>query len=272
MKLIKKKIGQLIRYINKVYQFFKPFIQKRNYLGYNVYYSKGTSLMERLKEKNSIYEPEACTIIHKHLKNKKNPNFIDVGANIGLISLYVLRNFPSTKIYAFEPGPHQHELFKRTIRKNDLNNNIILYRTALSNFEGTTDFYVHDTKDVSGDGFLDTHRAGASKKIQVCTMRLDDWWNSVGKPQIDFIKIDTEGAELWVIEGAKELIKKCKPIILTEMNRLNYVNYPYNEFDVLNLINTYGYIVYNEVNEVVDRNKLEYCQQKNIDSYYCVPI
>jgi hypothetical protein len=96
MKLIKKKIGQLIRYINKVYQFFKPFIQKRNYLGYNVYYSKGTSLIERLKEKNSIYEPEACTIIHKHLKNKKNPNFIDVGANIGLISLYVLRNFPST--------------------------------------------------------------------------------------------------------------------------------------------------------------------------------
>jgi FkbM family methyltransferase len=183
----------------------------------------------------------------------------------------VLRNVPNVKIYAFEPGPHQFELFRMTIDRNELKHRIILYKTAISNVKGTLDFFVHNTKDVSGDGFIDTLRAGASKIIRVPTMPLDQWWLDENKPQIDFIKIDTEGAELWILQGAKELISTCKPIILTEMSDLNYINYPYSEIDVLNLLNNYNYIVYNEKREITDLNNLRTFQEKKIYTYYCIP-
>jgi precorrin-6B methylase 2 len=54
------------------------------------------------------------------LTKAATPTFLDVGANIGLMTLNVLASVPSARIHAFEPGPDQRSLLERTIAANRL--------------------------------------------------------------------------------------------------------------------------------------------------------
>jgi FkbM family methyltransferase len=259
------------RILHFIIEHFTPFIRTKKYLGFELYYSRGTSLVNRIKQKNTIYEQSTCELIKSQLEQKPNPVIIDIGANIGLISLYIANRIKNAKIYAFEPGPHQFNLFQKTISKNNLGAIIDLSNIALSNSEGFAVFHVHNTRDVSGDGFIDTERAGQTKKINVKVCRLDKWWYERNKLFVDLIKIDTEGAELWVLQGAIELIKTCRPVIITEINHINYKNYPYNEYDVLNFIFELGYDIYEEGGVLVTSANLSGFQKRNIDTYLCIP-
>jgi FkbM family methyltransferase len=200
---------------------------------------------------NRIYEKDTCDFLEKSVKTIDNPIFIDVGANIGLISLYMLKKIPNIKIYSFEPSPHQCSLFKRTIEENNIANKVELYDLALSNKEGVVNFFAHET-GCPADGLKDTGRGGEGKNIQVNATKLDTWWKEKGKPKINLIKIDTEGAELLVLEGAIELLKECRPDIFFEMQEINYKVYGYSYFDVLNFFKNIQFSVYTESGEVLN--------------------
>jgi FkbM family methyltransferase len=172
-----------------------------------------------------------------------------VGANIGLTSLNVFSELKGINIYAFEPGPHQYSLFKRTIEENGLNT-IHLSSFALSEKEGLADFIVHSSEHASGDGFVDTGRAGKGNTIQVRTITLDSWWEKNRKPSIAAIKIDAEGSEFWILKGAQALIEKERPLILMEFYPPHFANYPFSELDVLHWFAQNGYQVFS-----VDHNQ-----------------
>ena len=157
--------------------------------------------MSRLQSASDLYEPELVAALWTEMEHRQARVFLDIGANIGLISLAVLKRFPRLRIEAFDPGPHQCQLFTATIQYNRLESQIHLHQVALGDREGETDFFVHADEHVSGDGLVDTGRAGSAKKIQVPMQRLDVWWRGAGKPDIPVVKIDTEGAELLVLKG-----------------------------------------------------------------------
>ncbi len=242
-----------------------PFIRYRNYLGFKLFYScskQGTGIVNHVMM-NRIYEKDTCKILEKSLEKIKNPVFIDVGANIGLISLYVLNKFPSSKIFAFEPSPHQHELFEKTIESNNIEDRLKLYNFALSNKEGELSFFVHNEANCSGDGLIDTGRGGSGKNIRVQTTPLDIWWNQNDRPSIDLIKIDTEGAELLVLEGSKEILSKCSPDIFFEMQKNNYRVYNYTWIDIYNLLTSFGYSIKTEHGEKFTLETAEILMKKN---------
>ncbi|MEL6555585.1 MAG: FkbM family methyltransferase, partial [Cyanobacteria bacterium J06621_11] len=134
----------------------KPFVRTIKYKNIDLYYSKGTSIVEKHSANpvrfGGTYELLETIAIVDRLKSNSQPVLIDVGANIGLISINVLDLLPTTKIYAFEPGPHQYSLFKRTIDANALENKIVLSQKAIGKEEGTLSFAVHNNKHSSGDG------------------------------------------------------------------------------------------------------------------------
>ena len=205
-------------------------------------YSKGTSLIERI-HRGKTYEPKLTNKLVDVLKGVQEPVFLDIGANIGLISLNLLSNIDNLRIYAFEPGPHQYQYLSKTICDNDLSKQVKLYQEALSNKPGVTSFSVHTSKHASGDGILDTGRSGSTKLIDVKCNTLDNWWESIGLTHIDLIKIDSEGAELWILEGARNLLANSKPIICLEINNENLSPYPYNELDILGYLSGLNYIL-----------------------------
>jgi FkbM family methyltransferase len=266
---------RLLRAAKKIFKLFvdylKPFIRKKKYRKYILYYSRGTSLINHIA-RTKIYEPELSSFIVRTLQlSGDKPIFVDVGANIGLITLNVLAELPKTIIYAFEPGPHQYSLFKKTIEANNLNDRVFLNNKALSNKQGRSRFAVHETKHSSGDGFLFTGRAKSARYIFVDCQTLDDWWKINNKKNIKLIKIDTEGSELMVLEGAEKVIENCQPFIVLEIWPKNLEVYPYGVEDILSWFNKQNYIVYTLNGHVVNSFNI----QKYLglfDSFVAFPI
>ena len=108
-----------------------------------------------------------------------------------------------------------------------------------------------------GDGFKDTNRAGTTQTVTVETKRFDDWWSEKNKPHIDFIKIDTEGAELMILQGAQEFITLVKPILLIEIVSKNLEPYAYNQYDILNHLEIIGYILVTISGTKIDQQNID---------------
>jgi len=276
MRLFSRITRRIFKILNRIKNLlmelkerFEPFIQHMDYFGFNLYYSRGTSLVRMLKEENGIYEKKTCELLVHAIADKGGATFIDIGANIGLISLYFLSKIPNSTIFAFEPGPHPYKLFSDTIEQNKLEKNIKLFNCALSDKIGKTQFFTHVTKHSSGDGFKDTKRAGKTKKIEVDATTLDKWWYENSKPFIDIIKIDTEGAELLVLMGGYELLVKCKSFIILEICMLNYKSYDYQAKDVVNYLQSINYSVFTENGELITKD-IDYYQYMGVYTYYCM--
>jgi FkbM family methyltransferase len=261
LSFLKKLRLKLNKYLNLSLRWIKnnlgPMDRSINYQGYKLLFSKGTSIIEQFD--NGIYERKFVQKLQNELVKIQNDNlnFIDVGANIGLISLPVLSKFPQAHIYAFEPGPHQFSYLFKTIKANKLTSRISLSDYALSDHKGSTFFYSHSRQHVSGDGLIDTGRAGESKKIKVKLDTLDHWWKHNKRPNISCLKIDTEGAELYVLQGAREMITATKPIIFFEMQEVNLKVYPYKAVDLIRWLSNQKYDVFTLDDEVVNQKNLE---------------
>lgn len=242
-----------------------PKIRQRYYQGFKLFYGNtnlGTGIVNHIKC-DQIYEPETCGLLENSIKNIPKPTFIDIGANIGLISLYMLDKFPDLDVYAFEPSPYQHDLFEMTIKENKLADRVSLYKSAVSNENGHIKFFKHNEANCSGDGIKNTNRGGAGDFIEVKTIKLDSWWEEKNKPKIDLIKIDVEGAEFLVFQGAINLITECKPVLFFEMQESNYKFYDYDWKNILDLLEPAGYSIYTENNEKLTRENAESIMQNN---------
>jgi hypothetical protein len=76
------------------------------------------------------------------------------------------------------------------------------------------------------DGFRDTGRAGKEgRSVEVSTTTLDAEWESRGRPLVSLIKVDVEGAEPLVFAGAMEVIRRCRPVIVSEWCLANLAAY-----------------------------------------------
>lgn len=240
-KIVRKTYRNLILLCDS----FKPAIRTISYKNFCLYYSEGTSIVEGNSSTpvrfGGTYEPPETNSIVNVLKRSKKPTFLDIGANIGLVSLNVLHEVPTSEIFAFEPGSHQHSLFEKTIKTNILEDRITLYQLAVGMQRERHSFSLHNGKHSSGDGFFDTGRAGNTEKCSVEVIDLDSWWETVEFKKIDVIKIDIEGAELWALKGGSCLINSCKPTVVLEIHPINLKPYPYSAFDILSWLEDHKY-------------------------------
>jgi len=252
-----------------LYDYFGPYVRMRKYRGFYLFYTRGYSLIGRILG-NNIYEPELSQRIVLELKKTKSEYFLDVGANIGLISLNILSHLPDLKIFCFEPGPSQYALLEKTINYNNLHEKMRLLRYSLGEKKGDSQFAAHSPVHTSGDGFFDTKRAGQCRLINVKVDTLDNWWESIGRRSVKVVKIDTEGAELWVLRGAERFIRQCRPTIFLEINKDNFRPYPYSGQDVLRYLTEKQYRLKALDGTLISENNLDYYLNQT-DTYIAIP-
>jgi FkbM family methyltransferase len=145
----------------------------------------------------------------------KNSVVIDVGANIGNHSVYFSKFF--SKVISIEPNPSNFELLKLNAQLAD-QKNLQCVNIGASDAEGYLNYSYAEVSN-SGSVFLSPILNSDDKKPIVKVNSID---NMFIHEKISMIKIDVEGMELQVINGAQKIIEKQMPLIAFEQIGTNF--------------------------------------------------
>jgi FkbM family methyltransferase len=181
--------------------------------------------------------------------------FIDIGANVGLVSVPLGAKFRECKGIAVEPIKRNVDALSRNLTLNSLISTITIFPVALGDKVGTVSM-LRDNNFGGSTGnakiVLDAETSTATHEVNV--ELLDNIWRESGSPRVSFIKIDVEGYEYQVLKGGQELIRNCRPVIYGEFHSALMPQNGYDFHDVLQLFKHNDYIVcqYTSAVELVD--------------------
>ncbi len=271
LKALARKVRQVAYVFSDSY---RPYLNKISYLGFKIYYTHGAGLVQRIRFGNTqkVYEHKLVNAIASMLKKYPHPVFMDIGTNIGLITIGVISKLKEVKVYAFEPSPIAYRSFFTTIFANRLNDKIKLLNLAVSNQNGEVSFTTHGDYASCGDGIRDTGRSDNDvASIKIGSTTLDSWWSEHNKPQVHVIKLDIEGAELWALQGAENFIKETRPVIYLEISKINLKSYPYKEGDLFDFFAKNNYDLFTLSGKKCTRDSLPLITETE-DTFKAEPI
>ena len=187
--------------------------------GLDLRFSAPTSLDWRINT-FSTKEPETLEWIDS--MPYKNSVLWDVGANIGLYSVYAAKK-RGCKVWAFEPSVFNLELLARNIFLNGLTNEICIVPIALTDKIGSSKLRFTTTDwggalSTFGEEFgWDGRPIKQVFEYSLPGLTMDYVVNNLKVPQPDYLKIDVDGIEHLILSGGMSVIKKVKEI-LVEVN------------------------------------------------------
>jgi len=182
------------------------------------------------------YEAGTLDIMKKCLRN--GDIFIDVGANIGLMSIFASKIVGSKGlVYSFEPEPETFLILKKNIEINSVRN-IKIYNVGLGEKKGKSRIYTNPYAGRGSASLIKPVNQNNSKSYEIQIETLDNFVLEHNVTNVRMLKIDVEGWELQVLKGAKNFLRSTNaPIICIEYSKL--VNQPLNT----HLPDIYNYIL-----------------------------
>jgi FkbM family methyltransferase len=145
---------------------------------------------------------------------------VDAGANAGLYTLFTAKKLgPEGLVLAFEPSTREFKQLNENITANRLEN-VHCFPYALAERDGDASLliaeYEHSGVNTLG-GFV-YEGVNLLCRNRVPTRRLDSVAAEIGLSRLDFMKMDVEGAEARLLQGAESVLKKFRPVLLLEVN------------------------------------------------------
>jgi len=202
------------------------------------------------------YDAGTTTLLKKLLK--KRMNVINIGANIGYFALLAARQVgPEGKVFAFEPFENTVKLLKKNIEANQYRN-IEAIAMAVSNKTGMANL---STGGSSLHNLISFKEIKEMKEVTVLVTTIDDFLEKK-QTRIDFIIIDAEGSEQFILEGMKKTLEKNDSLeIIVEFNPFTLELAGTNAESFLNTIESYKFSTFiidennNEI-KLIDKSKL----------------
>jgi len=187
-----------------------------------------------------------------------NGDILDVGANIGIMSHHLAKQFPKATIHAFEPMPDNLAVLNKIIHKNKLEN-VIVYDYAVGDTESMVKMILPENGKTKEQGLSHVKHDSITEwndgiEFEVACKRLDEILK--GK-NIQGIKMDVENFEFFALKGAENLLKTQQPIIYTEL----WDNE--NRKKCFHLLKTIGYKAYVVENETLVLHQIDKHTQQN---------
>ncbi|MFC7473177.1 FkbM family methyltransferase [Dankookia sp. GCM10030260] len=143
---------------------------------------------------------------------------LDVGANIGLSALALAPLLPQGRILACEPSPRTVAALRRTLALNGLEARVAVEAVAVGAAAGEAAF--HAAEHSAGAHLLDPGTLGgaALPQVTVPVETVDALVARHGLARLDLIKIDVEGFETEVLDGARATLARFRPLVFAEFN------------------------------------------------------
>lgn len=166
--------------------------------------------------------------------------FADVGASLGQYSFFAAKALKGAKFYCVEADPHKAARLRELTQAwaTDTGNEFEVVEKAASDEPSTLTFFIPETHLSSGAFFPLTETAEGWEKVDVQAETLDTIFAGV---DVDFLKLDVEGAEYRALIGAKELMERCNLRLLLEIAPWGDKERSHGPSDVLKLLASYGY-------------------------------
>ena len=160
--------------------------------------------------RDGVYEPETAEALRRHLGT--SGTLVDVGANIGVFSLLAAHRWcPAGRVLALEASPQIHAWLAGNVRENPAANLTVVH-AAVTSRSGETVSFFNAPESKFGMGSLTNRFDSAAQSVS--TITLDDAVAAAGIRQVDVIKVDVEGHELGVFQGAMRALHQEKPPVI----------------------------------------------------------
>jgi FkbM family methyltransferase len=188
------------------------------------------------------HDPSLLAVAYKHIylescydfpSVKAEPTIIDCGANIGIAVRYWLERFPKAKIIALEPDPELFRVLERNIRECDPST-VSLHQKAVWRFDGMLEF---QSTELETGQVAEIAHGTDGKIISVASIRLSSLLNT----DVDFLKIDIEGAEVDVLLESESKLECVKNICLEYHS---FVGQPQRLDEMLGVLRRCGFRVH----------------------------
>lgn len=200
---------------------------------------------------------------------------IDVGAHHGEFSKFLINTNFFSKVLAFEPNLDSYSATQNTVFSlPDCVFEVI--NVALSSESGLLDLYSDaDTATASLLRYDASYQnQGQIKKHSVSVISLDEYLDgNLGNFRLQLLKIDTQGNDLAVIKGARQVILRHRPIIQTEFIYIQLYEGQCSPKELFNEFATLNYEMYSLNNlHITSEGRLAYCDAIFIPKELCIPV
>jgi len=198
------------------------------------------------------------TAIERLLRGRRITGILDAGASNGRISKRYMRMFPEAQVFAFEPQPLYRSSLQRIAQENP---RFHPYFAALSDARGTMDLHITRSPGTTSL-FRPESRMQAlypsetvpvtTEKVEVLT--IDVWADDHGRPEIQLMKFDIQGAELKALKGGTRTLRGSTLLVYTEVffNSLYQGGAVFGEID--HCLRDFGFVLYNIFKPRSDKN------------------
>lgn len=216
------------------------------------------------------YEKGTIQLLENYLK--EGSTFLDIGANIGLMSV-IASNYVGTKgiVYAVEANPHTVPILQANV---DLNacKNVEVIPVALSDTSGTAVLFENWKVNRGGASLIS--QSSEERGVEVKMERLDDLFDE--NTPVRLVKIDVEGFEPQVLRGGMNWFRKQQPVFIIEVSEKREKEVGPSPAEVMELVQTIGgYSFYKQKGTKERRGKLVEIKSTadlpNHDNIICVP-
>lgn len=197
---------------------------------------------------NGIYYEGFSDSISRAIRKlvREGMTIFDIGANIGIYALQLARlTGPAGRVIAIEPIGWAVDKLRRTLELNNLTN-VTVEKLALSNRSvenQDVEFYASWPYDLSSNRDP-VHGTGQKIKDKVDFITLDDYVRREGIKKIDLIKLDVDGYEYRIIQGAADSLKRLRPLMIVELCRGTLEEAGYNVEGVVDLLLSLDYSIF----------------------------
>jgi FkbM family methyltransferase len=191
------------------------FVCKKQLLLSMLVFGQASLLQSREIEVGSV------SVYHARPYLPANPVVLEAGAHAGGDTILMSRNFPSGKVYAFEPVPFLYEQLTKAVSAIS---NVSTYPFALAGQAGTAEMFISGGAGTASSsllnpvGHLELHpQITFNERVAVPTVTIDQWAAQNGVTHIDLLWLDLQGAEFEVLKASPEILKTVR-VIITEIS------------------------------------------------------
>ena len=201
----------------------------------------------------TLYEPDVANLLLKVLS--EGDVVVDVGANIGFFTVLAsILVGPTGHVVAFEPSAENVERLRANLAYNDCKN-VMVIEKAVTNRVGEVEFFINSGNS-GGNALWDigqwpgyVQENGTPVHVPVPATTLDAEWEQLRLPSPKVIKVDAEGADQRVLEGASDLLARQKPrFIISELHQFGLAKMGCSQESLRGFIESLGYSTFGLTN------------------------